>query len=200
MSSSFKEVVKNRRTYYALSDKSPISDKEIQDIVEFAVLHVPSSFNSQTTRAVVLLGDQHRRLWNITKETLKAIVPESAYPATEGKIDKCFASGYGTVLFYEDKAGVRALQEKFPAYSDNFPIWSQQSSAMHQFVIWSLLEEAGFGVSLQHYGNLIVEKVSKEWKISPDWELIAQMPFGLPLEQPGEKSFLPIEERVFVFK
>lgn len=197
---SFKEVVQNRRTYYALSDKSPISDKEIQDIVEFAVLHVPSSFNSQTTRAVVLLGDQHRRLWEITKETLKAIVPESAYPTTEDKINKCFASGYGTVLFYEDKAGVRALQEKFPAYSDNFPIWSQQSSAMHQFVIWSLLEEAGFGASLQHYGNLIVEKVSKEWKISPDWDLIAQMPFGLPLEQPGEKSFLPIEERVFVFK
>lgn len=198
--SSFKEVVKNRRTYYALSDKSPISDKEIQDIVEFAVLHVPSSFNSQTARAVVLLGEQHRRLWEITKETLKAIVPESAYPTTEDKINKSFASGYGTVLFYEDKAGVRALQEKFPAYSDNFPVWSQQSSAMHQFVIWSLLEEAGFGVSLQHYGNLIVEKVSKEWKISPDWDLIAQMPFGLPIEQPGEKSFLPVEERVFVFK
>jgi uncharacterized protein len=166
---SFKEVVQNRRSFYALSDKS-------------------------------LLGDQHRRLWEITKETLKAIVPESAYPTTEGKIDKSFASGYGTVLFYEDKAGVRALQEKFPAYSDNFPVWSQQSSAMHQFTIWALLEEAGFGVSLQHYGNLIVEKVSKEWKISPDWELIAQMPFGLPLEQPAEKEFLPIEERVFVFK
>jgi predicted oxidoreductase (fatty acid repression mutant protein) len=197
---SFKEVVQNRRSFYALSDKSLISDKEIQDIVEFAVLHVPSSFNSQTTRAVLLLGDHHRRLWEITKDTLKGILPESAYPATEGKIDKSFAAGYGTVLFYEDKAGVRALQEQFPLYSDNFPVWSQQSSAMHQFTIWAMLEEAGFGVSLQHYGNLIVEKVAKEWRISPDWELIAQMPFGLPVEQPGEKQYQPIEERVFVFK
>ncbi len=197
---NFKNAVLSRRSYYALSDKSPISDKEIQDIVEFAVKNVPSAFNSQTTRAVLLLGKQHKRLWEITKETLKGILPVSAYPTTEDKINKSFESGYGTVLFFEDKAGIRNLQEKFPTYSDNFPIWAQQSSAMHQFVIWTMLEDAGFGASLQHYGNLIVEKVSKEWNISPDWDLIAQMPFGVPLEEPGEKEFLPIEERVFVFK
>lgn len=197
---SFKDVVKNRRSFYALSDKSLISDKEIQDIVEFAVKNVPSAFNSQTTRVVLLLGAQHRRLWEITKETLKGKLPESAYPATEAKINKSFASGYGTALFYEDKAGIRSLQEQFPTYSENFPIWAHQSSAMHQFTIWAMLEEAGFGVSLQHYGNLIVQKVAKEWNISPDWELIAQMPFGVPADQPGQKDVLPIEDRVFVFK
>lgn len=197
---SLRDIVKFRRSYYALSNQSPISDKEIQDIVEFAVMHVPSSFNSQTTRTVVLLGEQHSRLWNITKETLKGMLSPTAYLQSEAKIDKAFASGYGTILFFEDKAGIKKLQQEYPAYSKNFPVWAQHSSAMHQYIIWAMLEEVGFGVSLQHYGNLIVDKVTEAWNLNPDWELIAQMPFGTPIEAPGEKEFLPIENRVFVFR
>ena len=47
MSLNFKEALQNRRTYYTISNKSLISDKEIEDIVKFAVTHVPSAFNSQ---------------------------------------------------------------------------------------------------------------------------------------------------------
>ncbi|MFT3994007.1 MAG: nitroreductase family protein [Dysgonomonas sp.] len=199
MSRNFKEIIKNRRTYYSLSNKSSISDKEIKDIIDFAVLHVPSAFNSQTTRVVLLLGENHKKLWNITLETLRKIVPPEAFAATENKINGCFASGYGTILYYEDQEVVEGLQKSFPSYSDNFPIWSQQTAGMHQFAIWTMLEDAGLGASLQHYNPLIDAEVAKTWNINPKWKLIAEMPFGIPSAEPGTKEFSPLENRVLVF-
>lgn len=197
---NFKEAVKNRRSIYQITNISPISDTEIEEIVNFAVTHVPSSFNSQSTRVVLLLGEQHKKLWEITKNILKEIVPPENFPATESKIDTSFAAGYGTILFFEDQETVENLQKSFPAYSDNFPKWSEQTSAMHQFAIWTMLEDAGLGASLQHYNPLIDKKVSNTWNIKPTWKLIAQMPFGKPLAPAGEKEFKPLSERVLVFK
>jgi predicted oxidoreductase (fatty acid repression mutant protein) len=95
-SKSFLETVKNRRTYYALKKESPISDKQIQDIIHEAVLHVPSSFNSQSTRVILLVKEEHDKLWEITKEVLKGIVSPEQWGNTEQKLNG-FKAGYGTV-------------------------------------------------------------------------------------------------------
>lgn len=76
----------------------------------------------------------------------------------------------------------------------------KKTNGMHQFVIWTALEIEGFGVSLQHYNELIEADVKKEWGIPSSWKLIAQMPFGKPTAQPSEKQYQPLEERVKVFK
>lgn len=200
MKRNFKEAIEHRRTYYSISNSSPISDGEIEDIVKFAVKNVPSAFNSQSTRVILLLGKNHQKLWDITKSSLKENTKEASYTKAKEKIDNCFTPGYGTVLFFEDKKVVKNLQENFPLYSDKFPTWSQQTSAMHQFAIWTMLEDAGFGASLQHYNSLIDKDVINEWKLDDEWELVAQMPFGMPLEEPSEKEFSPLEKRVLVFK
>lgn len=200
MSRNFKEAMQHRRSYYGINNTSPISDQNIQEIVEHALLHVPSAFNSQSTRVVLLFGDEHKKLWDITKNILREIVPEQAFTATESKIDNCFRAGYGTLLFFEDLEVIENLQKQFPAYSDNFPIWSQQTSGMHQWAIWTMLEDAGLGATLQHYNPLIDEKVKDTWKINPQWKLIAEMPFGTPISDAGEKSFSPLKDRMQVFK
>lgn len=196
----FSEALKHRRTYYSITDQSPISDEEIECIINLVVRHVPSAFNSQTTRVVLLLGNSHKKLWNIVKETLRPLVPEEAFGRTEDKIDNSFASGYGTVLFFEDHSLVKGLQEAFPSYRDNFPGWSLQTSAMHQLAVWVMLEDVGFGASLQHYNPLIDEEVRRTWKLPEHWHLIAQMPFGIPIGEPGEKEFQPLEQRIKIFK
>lgn len=200
MAKSFKEVMKHRRTYYSLTNTALVSDTEIQDIIEFVVTNAPSSFNSQSTRVVLLLGENHKKLWDIVKSILKAKIPADTFEKTEIKIDTSFASGYGTVLFFEDQAVVEGLQKAFPSYSENFPGWSLQTSAIHQFAIWSLLEEVGFGASLQHYNPIIDEEVAKTWNIDKKWKLIAQMPFGVPAQEPGAKDVSPLSERILVFK
>ena len=198
MNSNFNQAVENRRSIYAIGKESPISDQEIQAIVEHAVKYVPASFNSQSARVVILLKEQHDKLWEIAKETLRKIVPAESFAATEEKINS-FKNGYGTVLFFEDQAVVEGLQNSFALYKDNFPIWSLQSSGMLQFTIWTALEEAGLGASLQHYNPLIDDQVKAEWGIPESWKLWAQMPFGKVLAPAGEKEFLPLEARVKVF-
>lgn len=200
MENQFKNVIAQRRSYYALTNRSTISDSEIGDILEFAVKHLPSAFNTQTSRLVLLLGEDHKKFWNIVKETLRKLMGDRDFTPTEQKVDNCFAAGHGTVLFFEDYIPVRQMQEKFPSYKDNFPTWSEHTSAMHQLTVWSMLEAAGLGASLQHYNPVIDEEVRHTWNLPKDWKLIAQMPFGVPSAQPDEKEYLPLKDRVKVFK
>lgn len=94
--STFLEAVKARRTIYALNKDVPITDEKITEIAKEIVLHVPSSFNSQSTRVVVLLGKEHDTFWDYALEVLKPMVPEDQFPSTEQRISG-FKAGYGTV-------------------------------------------------------------------------------------------------------
>ena len=116
MERKFKEALSHRRSYYALSNKSLVSDEEIENIVKFAVKNIPSAFNSQSTRIVLLLGEQHVKLWNIVKDTLRKIVPAEAFKTTENKIDKSFASGYGRT---ENRGGITEI---IPNLSREVPV------------------------------------------------------------------------------
>jgi predicted oxidoreductase (fatty acid repression mutant protein) len=183
---------------YAIAKESPISDERIVELVKEAVKHSPSAFNSQSSRTVVLLGEQHNKLWDETREILRKIVPAEAFAKTDEKITS-FRGGYGTVLVFEDQAVVKGLQENFALYKDNFPIWSLHSSGMLQFVIWTALEAEGLGASLQHYNGLIDGFVAAQWNVPADWKLQSQIVFGKPVAAAGEKQFLPVEDRVKVF-
>ena len=192
-------AIQDRRTYYAIGSDAVLSDAETAKRIEQAVLHVPSAFNSQSGRVVVLFGEAHKKLWNITLETLHAIVAADRFAPTEEKIAS-FAAGHGSVLYFNDEDVTAGLMEQFAAYRDNFPIWAQQANGMLQYAVWMLLEEQGFGVSLQHYNPLIDEQVKRTWGLPASWKLIAEMPFGTPLAAPGEKAFAPLESRMKVFE
>ena len=200
MESNFFDAVKRRRTRYALSKDPVISEECIREIVSEAVKHSPSAFNSQSARVVVLFGEQHDRLWDIVKAELKKIMPPEGFGATEEKINGAFRSGYGTVMFFEDQSVVEGLQKQFPLYKDAFPVFSLNSAGMLQFVVWTALAQEGIGASLQHYNPVIDEAVRAAWDLPASWKLSAQMPFGKPIAEPGEKTFQPLESRVKVFK
>ncbi|MGX8709628.1 MAG: nitroreductase family protein [bacterium] len=199
MERDFMEALKRRRSYYAISKEKVLSDEEIVSLVEDAVKYTPSAFNSQSARTVILFGKEHDKLWDATMEILRSIVPAKNFASTEEKINS-FRGGYGTVLYFEDQSIVTGLQEQFPLYKDNFPVWSLESSGMLQLVIWTALESSGYGASLQHYNPLIDEKVAAGWNIPKSWKLLAQMPFGKPTASPDEKTFLPLEDRVKIYR
>lgn len=78
MKRSIEEALHNRRSYYAIGDESPVSYEVVEKILDEALTYTPSAFNSQSTRLVLLLGDAHRRFWNMTQETLRTLVePEN---------------------------------------------------------------------------------------------------------------------------
>jgi uncharacterized protein len=97
MADGFLKPVKERRTYYQLSDENVIPDERVHEIVQQVIKHTPSSFNSQSTRALILLGDEHKKLWNeIVKPAVKAVAPPEAWEGSNQRLSG-FASAYGSV-------------------------------------------------------------------------------------------------------
>jgi predicted oxidoreductase (fatty acid repression mutant protein) len=199
MKKDFYQAIEDRRSIYGINKEPVVSEERIQEVVNHAVLHTPSAFNSQNARVLVLFGEQHDKLWDITMETLRKVVPEGKFGPTEEKLNS-FKAGGGTILYFEDLSVVEDLQQRFPLYKDNFPLWSLQSVGMLQLVVWTALELEGLGASLQHYNPLIDEGVRQQWNVPQSWRLIAQMPFGKPVAAPEEKEFLPLEERVRIYQ
>src|SRR5690606_22273637 len=106
-----------------------------------------------------------------------------------------FAAGAGTILFFEDQDTVKHMQEQFPLYADNFPIFSEQSGGMAQFAVWTALANVGIGASLQHYNPLIDAEVAKTWNLPASWKLRAQMPFGSNEQPIGDKTYIADDTR-----
>ncbi|MEN8991467.1 MULTISPECIES: nitroreductase family protein [unclassified Acinetobacter] len=196
---SFLNQIEQRRTIYSIGNNVSLSQDEIEQTIKNAVRLSPSSFNSQTSRVVILFGDAHQKFWNIVRETLRKIVPADAFEGTNGKINS-FAAGFGTALFYEDQAVVKALQEQFALYADNFPVWSEHSTAIAQFATWTALAEKNIGASLQHYNPIVDAETAAAFDVPDQWKLRAQLVFGSIEAPAGEKTFIADEERFKTFK
>ena len=136
MSNTFYDLQKQRRSIYSIGKNVNVSTEKLQELIKKTIAEAPSAFNSQSSRAVILFGDAHEQVWNITLETLRKIVPAEAFAATEGKINGAFKAGFGTVLFFEDQSVVEGLQKQFPLYADNFPVWSEHSTGIAQYATW----------------------------------------------------------------
>lgn len=198
MGKEFMDAVESRRSAYAIGKEVLLSEEKIEELVHRAVLHAPSAFHSQSARVVILLGEEHEKLWGITEKVLRKIVPEESFADTKAKLDS-FSAGYGTILYFEEQNTVRTLQENYPLYQENFPIWSLESAGMLQYIIWTALEAEGLGASLQHYNPLIDDAVHESWNLPKGWKLLAEMPFGSINAPAKPKANLPIEQRVLTF-
>lgn len=192
------QIAETRRSIYVLNKELPVANQEIIQIVEHAVKHTPSSFHSQSTRAVVLFGAEHEKLWDIAEAELRKIVPADKFEPTANKLNM-FKAAAGSILFFEDQNVISGLQEQFAAYAANFPIWADHANAMTQYAIWTTLAAAGVGANLQHYNPLVDSEVAKTWNIPANWTLRAQMVFGGIGAPAGEKTFQPVEERLKVY-
>ena len=191
------EAMEHRRSRYALDANTTVSDERIEEIVGECLVQTPSAFNSQTARVVALFGESHAKLWSIVMETLRARVPADKFAGTEAKVNG-FAAAHATLLFFEETDTVKALQEQFPAYADNFPLWSLQASGMAQVNVWTALSSEGLGVNIQHYNPIIDNEVARTFDVPASWKLISQMVVGNPIAEPGPIAKKPVSERLVI--
>lgn len=194
---TLQQAFDERRSIYALGNELPVESQAIVNMAERVLLHTPSAFNSQSSRLIVLFGDQHQQLWDIAEDKLRQEVGNGDFSSSKQKMDG-FRAAAGTVLFYEDKDVTKSLQDKFALYADKFPVWAQQTSAMHQYAMWTELRTLEVGASLQHYNPLIDDGVATAFSVPKNWDLIAQMPFGNIVAPAGEKTYQPLNERMRV--
>ena len=184
----------DRRSVYSLSNESTVPDSKIEDIVKKVLLTTPSAFNTQSTRIVVLHQDSHRKLWDIVEDVITPLAPENARAGLKGKING-FRNSYATVLFFEDPSSYDHLSA-FKMYADKFGSWRDQTSGMHQLLVWTALEAEGLAANLQHYNPAVDDQVKSAFKLDAGWTLIAQMVIGKPVaERPSAKDKKPDADR-----
>lgn len=107
---TFLQAVKDRRTIYQLNKEAPISDEKIVEIAKQIILDVPSSFNSQSARLVVLLNKEHDTFWDQVRDTLKPVVPEDQWESHTVPRLNGFKAAYGTVSIADFIAKVDAFE------------------------------------------------------------------------------------------
>ena len=95
---------------------------------------------------------------------------------------------------------IKGLEQQFPAYAENFPIWAEHSTAIAQFATWTALHTEGLGASLQHYNPIVDEQVHAEWQIPVAWKLRAQLVFGSVEGDAKEKTYMDDAARFKVFQ
>ncbi|KAJ5153084.1 uncharacterized protein N7482_009562 [Penicillium canariense] len=198
LASKIVKGMKGRRSIYALTNESTISDDRIKELVSEVALHTPSPFNCQSARMVVLLKEEHQKLWDIALEVVSATSPPEVLEKVYKPRIAGFRAGYGTVLFYEDFAPLKPFGEQFPMIAGKLPEWADHSSGMHQFALWTILEAEGLGCNLQHYSPMIDARVSELWNVPVEWSLKAQLVFGKPTGPPRDKAFESLDKRVFI--
>ncbi|WOE32863.1 MULTISPECIES: nitroreductase family protein [unclassified Acinetobacter] len=186
---TFLTQLAKRRSIYCIGNNIDMHNNDLEHLILQAIRLSPSSFNSQSSRAVILFDQSHLKFWDMVFDRLSHMIPAEALPRTKSKIE-CFSMGKGTVLFYEDQHVIKQLQQQYSSYAAGFPIWSEHSTAMAQFAVWLALTEHNIGASLQHYGMLVEQQVSQEFSIPTHWSLSAQLVFGSIEDVAKEKTFI----------
>ncbi len=198
--SILKEALERRHSHYSLAPEWVSPKTEVENLLADVLNLVPSHFNSQTVRIVLVTENKHKEHWQIIENALIEAIGEERYnKQTKDKIHSAFMSGIGTILFFDDTKVTEGLQNNLPAYASYFPQWATQVQGSHQFATWIGLTELGFGASLQHYLGLADDKIKEHINAPKEWNFIGHMPFGKPTSTPEKKEKRPISELLKVF-
>ncbi|KAJ3252335.1 hypothetical protein HDU77_005207 [Chytriomyces hyalinus] len=185
MSTPFQKAALARRSHRSLTAVSTLSDAELEQLVEFALVNSPSSNNSQTSRVVLLLKEEHVRFWEMAKNGARK-VQEGDHLANTLLRHSNFQKGYGTILLFEDSE----------TYKGSAQLQDHGAGILH-YVLWTSIAEAGMGASLQHQQSFAQDEAKEAYSLPATWNLVAQMPFGVVAEGVTlpVKSVVPLETR-----
>lgn len=195
----FDTLLKQRRSTYMMSANTAVTEEEIIARLRENVSQVPTAYNSQTTRYVVLFGDANRKLWEHIYTVQKDVLDQQLWAQVSQAVAS-YQAVKGTVLFFEDHDAL----EKIPAPSASRETYKQNNAGNAQLVTWLTLAELGLGATLNHF-NIGYEqgfdsKIREFFNLPDTYEMTAQMPFGA-IEQPAyPKEFMDSEEQVQVIK
>ena len=195
--SPLSELVKNRRSQYAIGNNTDLTNEEIAERITQIVRDVPTASNSQTTRIAIVFGEENVKLWDHILDVQKDVMPEEMWGMMSGVMEGA-KGGVGTILFFEDLDAV----EKMPTSPARVEVYKQNNNANAQYATWLALTDLGLGGSLQHmnvgYEQGFDKSVKELLGLPARWEMQAQMPFGSIEGENEPKEYIADSERVVV--
>lgn len=195
--SPLSELVKNRRSQYAIGNNTDLTNEEIAERITQIVRDVPTASNSQTTRIAIVFGEENVKLWDHILDVQKDVMPEEMWGMMSGVMEGA-KGGVGTIIFFEDLDAV----EKMPTSPARVEVYKQNNNANAQYATWLALTDLGLGGSLQHmnvgYEQGFDKSVKELLGLPERWEMQAQMPFGSIEGENEPKEYIADSERVVV--
>src|SRR5690625_6617840 len=120
MATNFLTALRKRRSQYVLGKNIDRSPAEIRALITETMRHTPSAFHSQSSRAVILFGDENIELWKLIEDHLREMVPAADFAPTEDKL-RGFAAGLRTIMFFEGMGAGTAPQERCGLHAQTCP-------------------------------------------------------------------------------
>lgn len=195
--STLTELVKNRRSQYAIGNNTDLTNDEIAARITEIVRDVPTASNSQTTRIAIVFGEENVKLWDHILDVQKDVMPEEMWGFMSGVMEGA-KGGVGTVLFFEDLDAV----DKMPTSPSRVEVYKQNNNANAQYATWLALTDLGLGGTLQHmnvgYEQGFDKSVKELLGLPERWEMQAQMPFGSIEGESAPKEYIADSDRVVV--
>ncbi|MBG9784779.1 nitroreductase family protein [Shouchella lehensis] len=189
---TFFEAIQTRHSYENVAADAVVSKERLVTVLEHVVTYVPTPFNIQSGKLLLLLGEKHRQFWtDATKMKEESTDPFDYLPQHN--------AGFGTVLFFEDQQAITDAKKQYPKKLDYFSSWSDHSSGMLQIAAWNALQVEGFGGNLYHYPMLTSLEEKEKWGVPEGWQLKAQLPFGKPNGAPIEEIELDSDKIMVVY-
>jgi len=199
------KAVQYRRTVYPLTGESPISDDRIVEVVQEILAVAPSSYNIQPMRVAIMLGAEHKKLWQIIRDEslpLLAGAGEQVVNMMKGRFDM-FEAAYGSITFWDRTTTSTEAGQTHAAAAHMFPQWSEHANGMLQILVWTAVELEGLGANLQHMNMFPPAEaaIKKAFSLPDDWSLKANLNIGgMSTPQPERPAKLPFTETIKVFK
>ena len=85
---------------YPLGDTDvPVSDDRIVEIVQEVLKVAPSSYNNQTGRVAIFLGDKHKQFWDVIIGLAMPMLQQAGEEVVQAMTQRfnMFKAAYGTV-------------------------------------------------------------------------------------------------------
>lgn len=99
----------------------------------------------QAGRAVVFFHEQSVKVWDtVAEHYLPTVADKATQEVQRGKIEG-YKSGYGSVAIFEDQQTLKDWTSKMPFLGQAFATWSENSTGMLQYLVWTALEAEGLG-------------------------------------------------------
>lgn len=194
--SAFKDLLTKRRSHYAIGANTDVTASDVTAALNEVIPTVPSAFNSQGVRVVVVSGEKNQQLWDLIKGVQTEVLDEGTLNYMTPIMDGA-REAVGTILFFEDRDAVEA---GIPGNPERRSVYKNHESANAQLTAWLALTELGLGANLQHF-NIGYEQgfdaaIRELLDLPEAWELVAEMPFGSIEAPAADKESIAVSELV----
>ncbi len=174
-------LLAHRRSVRRLRD-GPFPATARHHILRAATL-TPAAYNRPPWH-IVLLDERRAEFWHLVEQVFRERLDGDRLERYLARL-RGFRGGVAVLLVYEDRQNVDAMRDAWRIDARTAHSFADQGLGMVQLALWLAVVAEGLATSLQHWEDLIADRLVAFLGHSPErFVLAAVMPVGYAAEEP----------------